>query len=102
MSAFRKEEVSLRPGEKFSVIFNEMAGAGYLWTMSENKSRLRVTMESPPPGKASETETVGGPHELEMSVSPQTPGTYELEFVHKRPWEQEAIETVRYVLHVKP
>lgn len=103
MSLSMRKEVNMKAGETFSAVFNECASAGYLWRLTENKSGLSVKRDNIDITK----EDVGGAsvgrgNKWKMSVAAEKPGTYELEFQHKRPWEQEAIETVRYILHVQP
>jgi predicted secreted protein len=97
----RAEEIELKAGRTFSAVFTEAASAGYLWSVSGNKSGLEVACRALPSPAGGEM-AVGMFGEVEFSATPATPGTYELEFTHKRPWEKEAAEIVRYTLRVSP
>lgn len=103
MSVTRKETINLKAGETFSTVFNEASMGGYSWSMTENKSCLSVSRGNM--GLTREeigSRAVGAPGKYKISVTPEEPGSYELEFQHKRAWEEEPVETVRFVLNVAP
>jgi predicted secreted protein len=101
MTMYREQEVTVKAGQKFSVFFNEAASAGYLWSVSENKDNIDVqgvTVLVP----RSKLRRIGGESQIEFSGRVEKPGDYEIEFAHKRPWNNEVHETVRLKLTVQP
>jgi predicted secreted protein len=103
MTMHREQEITIKAGEKFSVVFNEASTAGYLWKVSENKSNLDVQALSvmTPRAKLRKAAAIGGFNQIEFSARVAQAGTYEVEFAHKRPWEDKAHETVRVKLTVR-
>jgi predicted secreted protein len=93
----RTEEKSLKVGEALSVQFTEAASAGYLWSATEATGSLQISKSRKTMGHG-----VGGFGTVEFTAVADVPGTYEIEFVHKRPWNDEVAEAVLYRLHVNP
>ena len=87
---------TVKTGEEFSVEFNEMASAGYLWS-AEAGEGLKVTKKTGAPGPG-----FGAALNVKFAITADKPGVYNIDFTYKRPWENEADEQVRYVLTVKP
>jgi predicted secreted protein len=96
---WRNQEIekSMRPGDLFYVTFEEAASAGYLWT-AESADGLDVSKKTVPQVRSG----IGSFNEVSFMATMEKPGNYEITFTHKRPWEDEADRTVRYVLSVKP
>ena len=90
-------EKTLRPGDSFHVVFEEAASAGYLWTV-ETPDGLDISKKTVPNVKGG----IGSFNDVSFLTTLEKPGNYEVTFTHKRPWEDEPIRTVRYVLSVKP
>jgi predicted secreted protein len=92
------KDVFLKVGEALNLSFNEASSGGYLWEWKAGSDAVRVIAgRSKPLGNG-----VGALCRRDFTVVADAPGDHELEFTHKRPWEQEADKTLRFVLHVKP
>ena len=98
MTKQREVTASVKFGNSFSVEFDEMASAGYLWS-AESKDGLTVTKDSK---LAGDGIGIGAALTAKFTVEASKPGTYEIDFTYKRPWENEAEAVIRYTLTVKP
>jgi predicted secreted protein len=101
MTQLREQEITLKAGERFSVVFNQAASAGYLWNVSRNRAGIDVQALSVLVPR-SKLRRMGGVEQIEFYGRAPQPGEYEIEFEHKRPWENRAVEAVRLKLKVEP
>jgi predicted secreted protein len=92
----RHKTATIKSGETFAVTFTEAAFGGYLWT-AQNAQGLVFEKTTVPVDKG-----VGAALYATFKVVAAVPGTYEIDFEHKRPWEKQASEKVRYILTVEP
>ncbi|ULH15514.1 type II toxin-antitoxin system YhaV family toxin [Deinococcus sp. KNUC1210] len=75
---------TVQQGRPFTVTLEELASAGYLWTLPPPQAfTVQETQEAPiqPAGH------VGGPSQRTFTLTPRTPGSFHLTFVYARPWE---------------
>ena len=89
-------EISATPGYEPTLTFNEHAGAGYIW---QAKPVDNVNISS----KILDTDenAIGGDVKRQFTISSEIQGTYDLQFVHKREFEDTPIETVNIRFTVK-
>ena len=91
------ENASMKVSNPLAIEFEEASSAGYLWSATEATGHIQITKttKSPRPG-------ITGFPVVEFSLVADVPGTYEVDFVHKRPWEEDSLQAARYVLDVQP
>lgn len=90
--------LQVRRGEQLKLSFNEASGAGFQWTY-EAAPGLKVSEDAAAPDSGEDigSDTVAG-----FTVTALRPGTHNVEFQLKRPWETEARETRSYTIVVQP
>lgn len=92
----RQKTATIKAGGTFSVTFTEAAFGGYLWT-ARSAQGLAFEKSTKPVDKG-----IGAANYATFKAAVAEPGTYEIDFEHKRPWEGKASEKVRYILTVEP
>ncbi|MBU0800548.1 MAG: protease inhibitor I42 family protein [Alphaproteobacteria bacterium] len=98
MTDIKKMAGIVKVGEVFRVTFNEASGGGYLWSVAPRED---MTINKSTTDKSARG-AIGGHVQAVFSGIVAKEGVYEIEFTHKRPWEDKAEEVVQYTLTVKP
>lgn len=95
MTYERKQVLTVKNGETAELLLDdEIPSSGYLWLV-EDKGGVDVQRKSFTPGGQ-----MGGSVTAAFNAKAPGPGSYCIEFVHKRPWEDTVHSRVRYVLNV--
>jgi len=90
--------LQIKRGEELQLKFNEASGAGFQWTY-EAAAGLKVSEDpaAPDAGEDVGSDTVAG-----FTVTGLKPGTHNVQFTLKRPWETKPRETRNYTIVVQP
>ena len=85
-------EILAVSGKKFNISLGSNPSTGYRWEAIFDSSSLELV------GKDyhSSSKAIGGGGVTELTFIPKTIGKMILEMRLKRPWESEAIKTIRY------
>lgn len=100
MTYERKEVLSVKNGEALRLEIDEMPTSGYMWAV-ENAGGVeiqRVPMNEAQLG----SRMIGGGMTAVFNIKAPGPGTYNIDLVESRPWEDRVHGRVRYTLNVRP
>ena len=92
------KEISARAGETFIVELEGNPTTGYQWELSESDEQFRmVEKDYGQPGAG-----IGAATKERFVIKALEPGSTEMIFKYKRPWETEVLETKTFRLRIKP
>ncbi len=89
--------LQIKRGEQLKLSFNEAAG-GFLWSY-EAAAGLKVSQN---PAADDAGEDIGSDTVADFTVTGLKPGTHNIQFTLKRPWETKPRETRSYTIVVQP
>lgn len=93
----------LEVGEAFTVTFNELASAGYLWSVScDDDAAFDVSEDYPEPKSEDDQPQIGGGVAKMFNVKALKEGDYELTFKNARPFDESDKQEVVFKVEVKP
>lgn len=94
---------SLEVGEAFTVTFNELSSAGYLWSVScEDDAAFEMTEDYLEPKSEADQPQIGGGVTKMFNVKALEEGDYELTFKNARPFDESDKQEVVFKVEVKP
>jgi predicted secreted protein len=95
MRSFGKESqpIHVKVGEPFCIELEGTPSAGYVWSLTDRPSAMKVVEEKIHPGSA-----VGGRARQTFVFEPMEAGEATLTFEYARPWEGKAAEKHQVVV----
>lgn len=95
--------VDIKVGDDFALIFNEMASAGYLWSISVDDEEAFDVLESyfAPEGTNAES-AIGGAASKMFNLKALKQGSFDVTFTHARPFDLSDKQDVVFKFNVRP
>lgn len=104
LAAEAQQTIRLSPGQSRVLTFVENPSTGYGWAInraaSQGLDKVAVADGGFRPGAPAGPQMVGVPGEHVWTLQALAPGSAEIVFAYRRPWEAEAGETRRVVVDV--
>ena len=94
---------TIEVGSTLIVVLEGNSSTGHQWIRSEPASLNGDPLDALSEGtyKADDPGVCGGPGTFTFQYEATTPGVVTLTYEHRRPWEDEVIETVSFIIWVK-
>lgn len=94
---------NLNIGETFMVTFNELASAGYLWSVScKDDAAFEVTEDYLESKSKNDEPQIGGGVTKMFNVKALKEGDYELTFKNARPFDESDKQELVFKIEVQP
>lgn len=81
------------PEDLFLLRLTEDASAGFLWDLADGPAEVQILRE-----ERHLSERYGSGSQRSLWIRFGTPGVHRLQFLHKRPWEDEAVQTIEVAI----
>ncbi len=93
------KEASTNTGQEFMVALESNPTTGYSWTETHDSTFLVLYSDEYKPGtNKGDTVGAGGTHYFRFRAL--KPGTTEITFTYKRPWETEVFEVSTFIINI--